>query len=466
LHLPITDASLEADLPPYYHPGMESEEIQYMLERRRALGGSLPARINRAKPVKLPGDAVYAELRQGSGKQKVATTMGFVRLLKDLMKEDGLGVRIVPIIPDEARTFGMDSLFPTAKIYSPHGQQYDAVDRDLVLSYKESKTGQLLHEGITEAGAMGSFIAAGSAYATHGQYMVPVYIFYSMFGFQRTGDQIWAAADQMCRGFLLGATAGRTTLTGEGLQHNDGQSPLLASTNPAVVYYDPAFAYEIGHVVHSGLQRMFGSDDAHPAGEDIFYYITIYNEPILQPAQPDNLDVEGLLAGLYHLAGPSPSVLEAPRAQLLASGVAVPWALEAQRLLAEDWNVGADVWSATSWTELRRDALACDTFNLLHPDADQRVPYVTRKLAGRAGPVVAVSDYMRAVPDQIARWVPADYASLGTDGFGFSDTRAATRRFFHVDAPSIVLQTLRELARRGEIATDAPGKAAAQYGLL
>jgi pyruvate dehydrogenase E1 component len=232
------------------------------------------------------------------------------------------------------------------------------------------------------------------------------------------------------------------------------------------VYYDPAFAYEIGHIVHSGLQRMFGSDEAHPTGEDIFYYITIYNEPILQPAQPDNLDVEGLLAGLYHLAGPSPSVLEAPRAQLLASGVAVPWALEAQRLLADDWNVGADVWSATSWTELRREALACDTFNLLHPDADQLVPYVTRTLAGRAGPVVAVSDYMRAVPDQIARWVPTDYASLGTDGFGFSDTRAATRRYFHVDAPSIVLQTLRELARRGEVATDAPGKAAAQYGLL
>ncbi|HEY3924240.1 MAG TPA: pyruvate dehydrogenase (acetyl-transferring), homodimeric type [Acidothermaceae bacterium] len=466
LHLPITDAALEADLPPYYHPGMESEEIQYMLERRRALGGSLPSRVNRAKPLTLPGDKVYAELQQGSGKQKVATTMGFVRLLKDLMKEDGLGERIVPIIPDEARTFGMDSLFPTAKIYSPHGQQYDAVDRDLVLSYKESTTGQLLHEGITEAGAMGSFIAAGSAYATHGQYMVPVYIFYSMFGFQRTGDQIWAAADQMCRGFLLGATAGRTTLTGEGLQHNDGHSPLLASTNPAVVYYDPAFAYEIGHIVRSGLQRMFGTDEEHPAGEDIFYYITIYNEPILQPAQPENLDLEGLLAGLYHIASPPASVLEAPRAQLLASGVAVPWALEAQRLLAEDWNVGADVWSATSWTELRREALACDTFNLLHPDADQLVPYVTRKLAGRAGPVVAVTDYMRAVPDQIARWVPTDYASLGTDGFGFSDTRAATRRFFHVDAPSMVLQTLHELARRGEIATDTPGKAAAQYGLL
>ena len=471
LHLPITDAALEADLPPYYHPGMESEEIRYMLERRRALGGSLPERVNRAKPLKLPGDAVYAEMRQGSGKQKVATTMGFVRLLKDLMKEDDLGARIVPIIPDEARTFGMDSLFPTAKIYSPHGQQYEAVDRELLLSYKESETGQLLHEGITEAGAMGSFIAAGSAYATHGQHMVPVYIFYSMFGFQRTGDQIWAAADQMCRGFLLGATAGRTTLTGEGLQHNDGHSPLLASTNPAVVYYDPAFAYEIAHIMRSGLQRMFGASDEHPEGENVFYYITIYNEPILQPAQPESLDVAALLAGLHHVASPSTSLLEGsefegPRAQLLASGVAVPWALEAQRLLTEDWHVGADVWSATSWTELRREALACDTHNLMNPDADRRVPYLTRALSGRPGPVIAVSDYMRAVPDQIARWVPGDYSSLGTDGFGFSDTRAATRRYFHVDAPSIVLQTLSELARRGELAADAPAKAAAQYGLL
>jgi pyruvate dehydrogenase E1 component len=471
LHLPITDAALEADLPPYYHPGMESEEIRYMLERRHALGGSLPERVNRARPVKLPGDAVYAELLRGSGKQKVATTMGFVRLLKDLMKEDDLGARIVPIIPDEARTFGMDSLFPTAKIYSPHGQQYEAVDRDLLLSYKESQTGQLLHEGITEAGAMGSFIAAGSAYATHGQHMVPVYIFYSMFGFQRTGDQIWAAADQMCRGFLLGATAGRTTLTGEGLQHNDGHSPLLASTNPAVVYYDPAFAYEIAHIMHSGLQRMFGVSDEHPEGENVFYYITIYNEPILQPAQPESLDIAALLAGLHHIASPSTSLIEgpeheAPRAQLLASGVAVPWALEAQRMLAEDWSVAADVWSATSWTELRREALACDTHNLMNPDAERRVPYIARALSDRPGPVIAVSDYMRAVPDQIARWVPGDYSSLGTDGFGFSDTRAATRRFFHVDAPSIVLQTLSELARRGDVAADTPAKAAAQYGLF
>jgi len=466
LHLPISDKDLEAGLPPYYHPGPESEEIQYMLERRRALGGSLPHRENRAKTLKLPGEPVYKEMYDGSGKQKVATTMAFVRLLKELMKEDEIGERIVPIIPDEARTFGMDSLFPTAKIYSPHGQRYEAVDRELLLSYKESQQGQLLHEGITEAGAMGSFIAAGSAYATHGQHMVPVYIFYSMFGFQRTGDQMWAAADQMCRGFLLGATAGRTTLTGEGLQHNDGHSPLLASTNPAVVYYDPAFAFEIAHIVHDGLRRMVGSTDEHPHGEDVYYYVTIYNEPIIQPAQPENLDMQALLAGLYRFADAPAAAQNGPRAQVLASGVALPWALDAQRMLAEDWGVGADVWSATSWTELRREALDCDTFNLLHPDAEPRVPYVTRALDGQPGPVIAVSDFMRAVPDQISRWVRTDYASLGTDGFGFSDTRAATRRFFHVDAPSIVLQTLTTLARRGEVAADIPAKAAAQYGLI
>ncbi|HEX7106068.1 MAG TPA: pyruvate dehydrogenase (acetyl-transferring), homodimeric type, partial [Acidothermaceae bacterium] len=431
LHLPISDKELEAELPPYYHPGPDSEEIQYMVERRRSLGGSLPERVVTARPLKLPGDDVYRELRAGSGKQKVATTMAVVRLIKDLMKEEGVGERIVPIIPDEARTFGMDSLFPTAKIYSPHGQRYEAVDRDLLLSYKESERGQLLHEGITEAGAMGSFIAAGSAYASHGQHMVPVYIFYSMFGFQRTGDQLWAAADQMCRGFLLGATAGRTTLTGEGLQHNDGHSPLLASSNPAVVYYDPAFGYEITHIVRDGLRRMVGASDELPNGEDVFYYLTVYNEPILQPTQPENLDVEGLLAGMYLLA-PS-TMTEAPRAQLLASGVAVPWAIEAQRLLAEDWGVGADVSSATSWTELRRDALNCERFNLLHPDDEKRVPFVTRALEGRPGPVVAVSDFMRAVPDQISRWVPGDYSSLGTDGFGFSDTRPAARRFYNTD---------------------------------
>ncbi|MFB9837762.1 pyruvate dehydrogenase (acetyl-transferring), homodimeric type [Actinoallomurus acaciae] len=465
LYLEIPDSALEADLPPYYHPGEDSDEIQYMRERRMALGGYLPKRHNRAKALKLPGDPVYAELKKGSGKQNVATTMAFVRLLKDLIKNEDIGARFVPIAPDEYRTFGMDSLFPSAKIYSPHGQTYEAVDRKLLLSYKESEQGQMLHEGISEAGAMGSAIAAATSYATHGEHMIPVYIFYSMFGFQRTGDSIWALGDQMGRGFLLGATAGRTTLTGEGLQHNDGHSPLLASTNPACVYYDPAWAFELAHIIKDALRRMYGSSEEHPQGEDIFYYLTVYNEPYQQPAEPANLDVDGVLKGLYRYAEAPEVEGEAPGAQILASGVGVRWALEAQRMLAEEWGVAADVWSATSWTELRREAIAADEWNLLHPEADQRVPYVTRALDGQPGPIVAVSDFMRAVPDQIAQWVSGDYTSLGTDGFGFSDTRAAARRFFHVDAASITLAVLTRLARLGEVKQEVLQRAIERYQL-
>jgi len=465
LYLEIPDSALEADLPPYYHPGEDSDEIQYMRERRMALGGYLPKRHNRAKALKLPGDPVYAELKKGSGKQNVATTMAFVRLLKDLIKNEDIGARFVPIAPDEYRTFGMDSLFPSAKIYSPHGQTYEAVDRKLLLSYKESEQGQMLHEGISEAGAMGSAMAAGTAYATHGEHMIPIYIFYSMFGFQRTGDSIWAMGDQMGRGFLLGATAGRTTLTGEGLQHNDGHSPLLAATNPACVYYDPAWAFELTYIIQDALRRMYGSSEEHPQGEDVFYYLTLYNEPYQQPAEPAGLDVEGVLKGLYRYAEAPEVEGEAPGAQILASGVGVRWALEAQRMLAEEWGVAADVWSATSWTELRREAIACDQWNLLHPEGEQRVAYVTQKLDGQPGPVVAVSDFMRAVPDQISQWVPADYSSLGTDGYGFSDTRAAARRFFHVDAASITLAVLTRLARIGEIKPEVLQRAIEQYQL-
>ena len=362
--------------------------------------------------------------------------MAFVRLLKDLMQDKEFGRRCVPIIPDEARTFGMDSLFPTAKIYSPHGQNYTPVDRELFLSYKEAVDGQILHEGINEAGSVASFTAGSSSYATHGEPMIPIYIFYSMFGFQRTGDGLWAAADQMTRGFLLGATAGRTTLNGEGLQHEDGHSPLLAATNPAVVSYDPAFAFEIAHIVEDGLRRMYGEEP-----ENIFYYLTLYNEPILQPAEPAEVDVNGLLRGLYRYSPAPTSVGDAPRAQLLASGTRMQWALRAQELLAQDWGVAADVWSATSWSELRRDAVGTEEYNLLHPGEAPRVPYVTGALADAPGPVVAVSDYMRAVPDLISRWVPSDYTSLGTDGFGMSDTRHALRRHFHVDAASIAVKT-------------------------
>jgi pyruvate dehydrogenase E1 component len=480
LYLEIPDSALEAELPPYYHPGEKSDEIQYMQERRAALGGYLPKRVVRAKPVTLPPDSVYEELRKGSGKQPIATTMAFVRLLKDLMRVPGIGERFAPIIPDEARTFGMDSLFPTAKIYDPHGQTYEAVDRTLLLSYKEAVKGQILHEGISEAGAMGSMIAAGTSYATHATQMIPVYIFYSMFGFQRTGDQMWALGDQLGRGFLLGATAGRTTLTGEGLQHNDGHSVLLASVSPACVAYDAAWAYELSYIVKDALRRMYGSTPEHPDGEDIFYYLTIYNEPYVQPAAPADFpggaeELErGILRGLYRYAD-APEVPaetagqngndERPRAQILASGVGMRWALEAQRLLAEDWGVSAEAWSATSWTELRRDALACEEFNMLQPDAEPRVPYVTRALDGHPGPVVAVSDWIRAVPDQIARWVRGPYTSLGTDGWGFSDTRPAARRFFHVDAQSVTVAVLGQLAQLGEVKHEVVGQAITKYRL-
>ena len=399
---------------------------------------------------------MYAELKQGSGKQAIATTMALVRLPKDLVKDKEIGHRIVPIAPDEFRTFGMYSMFPTAKIYQPAGQTYESVDRKLLLTYKESAQGQLLHEGISEAGAMGSMTAAGSAYAVHGEHMIPFYFFYSMFGFQRTGDSIWAMADQLARGFLICATAGRTTLTGEGLQHADGHSPLLAASNPAVVHYDPATAYEISHIVQDGLRRMYGSSDEHPHGEDVIYYLTVYNEPVVQPKQPDDLDVEGLLRGIYHVAAP-PEVAPSngadspPRVQLLGSGVGFPWVVEAQRLLAEEWGVAADTWSVTSWNELARDAVAAEQWNLMHPAEDARVPYVTTKLNDSEGPFVAVSDYMRAVPNQIAKWVPGDFHSLGTDGFGFADTRPAARRFFQVDAQSVVVQALAALAERGEV---------------
>ncbi|MFY0407230.1 pyruvate dehydrogenase (acetyl-transferring), homodimeric type [Solicola sp. PLA-1-18] len=452
LYLPISDAQIDdADVAPFFHPGRDHEHIQYMLDRRRQLGGPVPRRVNRSAPLTLPGDDAYAELQAGSGKHPIATTMAFVRLLRDLVKDPEIGHRIVPIAPDEYRTFGMDSMFPTAKVYSPHGQTYESVDGKMLLAYKESERGQLLHEGISEAGAMGSAIAAGGSYATHGEPMIPVYIFYSMFGFQRTGDSIWAMADQLSRGFLVGATAGRTTLTGEGLQHADGHSPLLAASNPAVVHYDPAWGFEISHLVRSGLARMYGSTDEHPQGEDVIFYLTVYNEPVVQPPQPEGIDVEGILRGAYVFRRAQLDDEHAPRVQLMASGVAVPWALEAQQVLADDYGVAADVWSVTSWNELNREAVDVERWNLNHPDADARVPYVTSLLADAPGPVVAVSDFMRAVPDQVSRWVPQRWQSLGTDGFGFADTRAAARRFFQVDAASIVVSALQTLAAQGDV---------------
>jgi pyruvate dehydrogenase E1 component len=459
LYLEIDDEKLDEKLPPYFHPGKESPEFQYMMEKRAELGGSVPRRRSKSKPLPQPQDSDFAVMTRGSGAQEIATTMAFVRLLKDLAKVEGLGHRIVPIIPDEARTFGMDSLFPTMKIYSPHGQQYLAVDRELMLSYKESTSGVILHEGINEAGSTASFTAVGTSYSTHDEPMIPVYIFYSMFGFQRTGDAFWAAADQMARGFVMGATAGRTTLNGEGLQHEDGHSQLLASTNPAVVAYDPAFAFELGHIVKDGLRRMYGENS-----ENIFYYLTVYNEPYVQPAEPENLDVEGLLKGIYLYAKAKKQRRAKRHVNLLASGVALNWALKAQDLLASDWKISANVFSVTSWNELRRDGLEVDRHNLLNP-LNKKSAYLTNKLKNFKGSVLAVSDYMRTVQDQIAPWVPQNFASLGTDGFGLSDTRGALRRHFKVDAESIVVAALSQLANQGMISPRVVKQAIEKYQL-
>jgi pyruvate dehydrogenase E1 component len=461
LHIPISDEQIDANpyLPPYYHPGQDDPAIQYLQERRRALGGYVPERRTTHKPLTLPGDKSYELLKKGSGHQEVATTMALVRLFKDLIKDKELGRRLVPVIPDEARTFGLDSIFPSAKIFNTNGQNYLAVDRDLMLSYKESEAGQIMHTGINEAGSASAFQAVGTSYATHGEPLIPFYFYYSMFGFQRTGDQFWAAGDQMTRGFLVGATAGRTTLTGEGLQHADGHSPLLAGTMPHVVHYDPAYGYEIRHIVKDGLQRMYGDDGRDP---DVIYYLTVYNEPIVQPAEPEDVDVEGILKGIYQL---SPAEGDGPRAQILASGVAVPWALEAKKLLAEDWGVQAAVWSVTSWNELRREALAAEEHAFLHPGEEERVPYLTAKLQGAEGPFVATTDYDHLVADQVRQWIPGRYATLGADGFGFSDTRAAARRHFKIDGPSTVVRVLQQLAREGKVAPEAPAQAIERYRL-
>ena len=459
LYLEIDDEKLDEKLPPYFHPGKESPEFQYMMEKRAELGGSVPRRRSKSKPLPQPQDSDFAVMTRGSGAQEIATTMAFVRLLKDLAKVEGLGHRIVPIIPDEARTFGMDSLFPTMKIYSPHGQQYLAVDRELMLSYKESTSGVILHEGINEAGSTASFTAVGTSYSTHDEPMIPIYIFYSMFGFQRTGDAFWAAADQMARGFVMGATAGRTTLNGEGLQHEDGHSQLLASTNPAVVAYDPAFAFELGHIVKDGLKRMYGENS-----ENIYYYLTVYNEPYVQPAEPENLDVEGLLKGIYLYSKAKKQRRAKRQVNLLASGVALNWALKAQELLARDWKISANVFSVTSWNELRRDGLEVDRHNLLNP-LNKKSAYLTTKLKAYKGSVLAVSDFMRTVQDQIAPWVEQNFASLGTDGFGLSDTRGALRRHFKVDAESIVVGALSQLANQGKISPKVVKKAIEKYQL-
>ncbi|WP_411092683.1 pyruvate dehydrogenase (acetyl-transferring), homodimeric type [Streptomyces sp. 049-1] len=456
LELPIPDSALAGDQVPFWHPGEDSPEVRYLRERRAALGGPAPVRRVVAKPLPEPPAKPFEDLKKGSGHQEMATTMALVRLVKDLMRDPRSGARWVPIVPDEARTFGMESMFPTAGIYSPQGQTYDPVDADQLLHYLESTTGQLLIEGITEAGSVAEFAAAATSYATHGEPMIPFYIFYAMFGFQRTGDQFWALGDQMGRGFVVGGTAGRTTMTGEGLQHGDGHSHLLAATNPAAVSYDPAFAYEIAVIVRDGLRRMYGERP-----EDVFYYLTVYNEPKHQPAMPPVPGIEeGIVRGIYRFR-PAEAPAAGPRLQLLASGTAIHWALRAQELLASDWGVHADVWSVTSWTELRRDAMRADDARMR---GEEGTPFVTRALSGAPGPVLAVSDWMRQVPDQIGQWVEQDYYSLGTDGFGLSDTREDVRRYFRVDAESIAVTALDRLARAGRVPPETVARARARYG--
>jgi pyruvate dehydrogenase E1 component len=461
LELPIKDEDISEGVAPYYHPGMDSKEIQYMLARRHALGGFVPERRVHAVQVELPKESVYEQFDAGS-KQAVSTTMAFVRLLRDLMRDKKIGRRIVPIIPDEARTFGMESLFPEFKIYAAHGQLYEPVDAKHLLAYRESQDGQILEEGITEAGSMASFTAAGTSYATHGEPTIPFFAFYSMFGFQRIGDLIWSAGDQRARGFLLGATAGRTTLNGEGLQHEDGHSLILAATNPACLAYDPAFAYEVAAIVRDGLRRMCEE------GEDVFVYLTLYNENYPQPEKPEGVE-EGILAGLYRFRG-SPAVDGngngfKRRAQILGSGPIVLQALRAQELLAQEWDVGATVWSATSYKQLRSEALECERWNRLHPEEPKREPFVAQALASAEGPVVAVTDSLKLVPDQIARWVHQPFVTLGTDGFGRSDTREALRRFFEIDAEHVAVAVLSALADMGEVKPETVAEAIARYGI-
>jgi pyruvate dehydrogenase E1 component len=440
--VPIADS--EIGHAPFYRPPEDSVESRYMRERRQALGGYVPARRNRAQPLTTFGSEPFEEFHKGTEGRKASTTMVFVRLLSKLLRDKDIGRLIVPIVPDEARTFGMEALFRQVGIYSHAGQMYEPVDMDTLLYYKEASDGQILEEGINEAGSMSSFIAAGTAYATHGVNTIPFFIFYSMFGFQRIGDLIWAAGDSRTRGFLLGGTAGRTTLAGEGLQHQDGNSQLLAYTVPNIVAYDPAFAYEIAVIIKDGIRRMYVDQ------ESIFYYLTVMNEQYAMPHMPEGAH-DGILKGLYRFSTTSQSTAQA-RAQLFGSGAILPEVIKAAEILESKYNVGTDVWSITSYSELYRDGHACERWNMLHPGEKPRVPYVTQCLNDAPGVFVAASDYVKALPDSIDRWLPRPLVALGTDGFGRSESRASLREFFEVDYRYIVVATLGALARDGKVA--------------
>jgi pyruvate dehydrogenase E1 component len=451
--IPIKDEEIAET--PFYRPKQDSPEIKYLLERRKKLGGFLPKREVRAKPVAMPALDTYAEFFKGDHAPK-STTMNFVRLLSILLRNKSIGKQVVPIIPDEARTFGMDALFREIGIYSPKGQLYEPVDRASLLYYHEAKDGQILEEGITEAGAMSDFIAAGTAYANLGVQTFPFFIYYSMFGFQRVGDLIWLAGDIKSKGFMLGATAGRTTLNGEGLQHQDGHGQLLASAIPTLMTYDPAFAYELAVIIQDGMRRMYQEM------EDIFYYITLYNENYAQPAMPEGVN-EGILRGLYKFkAGPSGKKL---KAQIFGSGPIINSALKAQEILARDYDVSADVWSATSYKLLRNDALETDRWNRLHPTEKPKKSYLQKTIEKEKGVFVAVSDNMKIVADQIAPWVPGGLTTLGTDGFGRSESRENLRRFFEIDAESTVVATLHALAQKGEVKPELVTKAMKDLGM-
>lgn len=466
LHDEIPGDTIDEANPPYFKPAEDSVEYQYMMERRKALDGSIPTRSTRVrKALSLPEPATYNEMWGGSGGQEVSTTMGFTRLLRNLTRDKQVGERIVPIIPDEARTFGMDGLFKEIEIYAAQGQKYEPVDHDLLLSYSESTKGQILEEGITEAGSMSSFIAAGSSYATRGVPMVPFYTFYSMFGFQRIGDLVWQAADIRARGFMMAATAGRTTLMGEGLQHQDGHSLVLASTVPCVQAYDPAFAYEVGAIVEAGIERMYGGSD-DPNWTDVFYYVTLYNENHEMPVLPE---VDGIkdqiLEGLYKFAD-APDVVDGKRATILFSGSANLAAREAATELAQHYGVAAELWSATSYKALREEGLESERHNRLHPSADRRVPRVAQILGGSQGPITAVSDFMAVVPDQIRQFLDGrTFTTLGTDGMGRSDTREALRRHFEIDTGNVVVAVLYGLAQDGVIDSSVVDEAIQRYDI-
>jgi pyruvate dehydrogenase E1 component len=440
-NIPVGDA--EVAHTPFYRPPDDSAEIKYMRERRKALGGYLPSRKVRSEPLKSLPTELFEEFYKGTEGRKASTTMVFVRLLSKMLRDKEVGRLVVPIVPDEARTFGMEALFRQVGIYSHVGQVYDPVDMDTLLYYKEASDGQILEEGITEAGSMSSFIAAGTAYATHGVNTIPFFIYYSMFGFQRIGDLIWAAGDSRTRGFMLGGTSGRTTLAGEGLQHQDGQTHLFAMAYPNCIAYDPAFAYEIAVIIQDGIRRMYVDQ------ESIFYYLTVMNEQYAMPALPEGAH-EGILKGLYRFRATSTPA--APlRAQLFGSGAILPEVIRAQELLESKYNVGTDVWSVTSYSELYREGHAAERWNMLHPAQAPKVPYVTQCLADAPGVFVAASDYVKALPDSIDRWLPRPITTLGTDGFGRSENRAGLREFFEVDYRYVIVATLAALAREGKI---------------